>query len=72
MSQLALPLPSRRTPSFRPIGPEHDASIVEDLRSFARDVGVVGWSAMTKEELVESLRQSYLLAQIRNGAGERG
>jgi hypothetical protein len=56
-------------PAFHPLDPAQNASIVEDLRAFARDLGVHGWSAMTKEELVESLRQSYVLAQIRREQG---
>lgn len=67
MSQPAFPLPGRRIPPFQPLDSSQNASIVEDLRAFARDLGVHGWSAMTKEELVESLRQRYLLDQIRSG-----
>jgi hypothetical protein len=72
MSQPAFPLPGRRIPPFQPLDSRQNASIVEDLRSFARDLGVHGWSAMTKEELVESLRQRYLLDTFRSGPGEAG
>ena len=65
MSRPAFPLPTRKIPPFHLLDPAQNSSIVEDLRAFARDLGVPGWSAMTKEELVESLRQSYVLDQIR-------
>ena len=42
-----------------------ETTIVEDLRSFAHELGIHGWSAMTKDELVESLRQRWILEQIR-------
>jgi len=35
--------------------------ILDDLRSFAKDLGIVGCAAMDRDELVESLRQRYLL-----------
>lgn len=42
--------------------------ILADLRAFATELGVRGCSAMTKEELVESLRQRYVLDSILNNA----
>lgn len=42
--------------------------ILADLRAFATELGVHGCSAMTKEELVESLRQRYVLDLILNSA----
>ena len=42
--------------------------ILADLRAFATELGVHGCSAMTKEELVESLRQRYVLDSILNNA----
>ena len=65
MSQPSFPLHSKRIPDFRPVPANNDDTILEDLRSFARDIGVHGCSAMTKAELVESLRQRYLLDLIR-------
>ncbi len=41
----------------------HDP-ILEDLRSFAKDLGIAGCAAMGREELVESLRQRYLLESM--------
>lgn len=35
--------------------------ILDDLRSFAKDLGIAGCAAMDRNELVESLRQRYLL-----------
>jgi hypothetical protein len=66
MSQPSFPLHSKRSPAYRPISEHADDTILEDLRSFARDLGVHGCSAMTKAELVESLRQRYLLDLIRS------
>jgi hypothetical protein len=65
MSQPSFPLHSKRIPDFRPVPVDNDDTILEDLRSFDRDIGVHGCSAMTKAELVESLRQRYLLDLIR-------
>jgi hypothetical protein len=41
--------------------------IVSDLRSFAHDLGIPGCSAMSKDELVESLRQCYILTTLQSG-----
>lgn len=41
--------------------------ILEDLRSFAQDLGIVGSAAMGREELVESLRQRYVLDSLLHG-----
>jgi hypothetical protein len=35
--------------------------ILDDLRSFAKDLGIAGCATMDRDELVESLRQRYLL-----------
>jgi hypothetical protein len=67
MSRLATFASSRRRGAFRPSAAAADITIIEDLRSFARDLGVHGCSGLTKEELVEMLRQRYLLEQIRTG-----
>lgn len=66
MSHLASSFASRPRPAYAPAAAE--ATIVEDLRSFARDLGIHGWSAMTKDELVESLRQRWVLDQIRSSS----
>lgn len=42
--------------------------ILEDLRSFAQDLGIAGSAAMGREELVESLRQRYVLDTLLSGA----
>jgi hypothetical protein len=41
--------------------------ILNDLRSFAHDLGISGCTAMSKQELVESLRQCYVLTTLRSG-----
>lgn len=66
MSHLASSFASRSRTAYAPASGE--ATIVEDLRSFARDLGIHGWSAMTKDELVESLRQRWVLDQIRRSS----
>jgi hypothetical protein len=66
MSHPSFPLHSKRTPSYRPLSEGANDIILEDLRSFARDLGIHGCSVMTKAELVESLRQRYLLELIRS------
>ncbi|PSC05166.1 hypothetical protein SLNSH_10145 [Alsobacter soli] len=43
-------------------------AITEDLRSFALELGVSGASALSKEELVESLRQVYVLRTVLESA----
>jgi hypothetical protein len=68
MSRTASAYPLRRKVA-RPPGIQPEQTIVEDLRSFARDLGVHGCCAMSKDELVETLRQRYLLEQIRAGLG---
>lgn len=68
MSGSASELRSRRGP--RPPSEQPDRTILEDLRSFAREIGVHGSSALSKTELVETLRQLYQLEQIRS-AGAR-
>lgn len=42
--------------------------ILEDLRSYAQDLGIAGSAAMGREELVESLRQRYVLDSILHSA----
>lgn len=44
---------------------DHDP-ILEDLKSFAAELGVLGAAGMSKEELVESLRQLYVLDTLLN------
>ncbi len=41
--------------------------ILDDLRSFAKDLGIAGCAAMDRQELVESLRQRYLLESMLKG-----
>lgn len=67
MSRIVVASAARRK-SNRPPAPPTEETIVEDLRSFARDLGVLGCSGMSKDELVETLRQRYLLEQIRVGS----
>lgn len=68
MSRVASAFQTRRKATRLPSVPA-DSTIVEDLRSFARDLGVHGFSAMSKDELVETLRQRYVLEQIRTAGG---
>jgi hypothetical protein len=61
--------------------PEHQKKILDDLRTFAREMGVPGACALSKEELVESLRQAAVLKGLmgmavpaavqRSGGGRR-
>jgi Rho termination factor, N-terminal domain len=55
-----------------PTRPDDDVNdperILADLRAFATELGVHGCSAMTKEELVESLRQRYVLDSLLNSS----
>ncbi|WP_293863565.1 hypothetical protein [uncultured Alsobacter sp.] len=41
-----------------------DDAILSDLRDFARDIGLGGAAAMSKDELVEGLRQHYQLQTL--------
>lgn len=51
------------------IGTRRDTDpILNDLRSFAHDLGIPGCTSMSKEELVESLRQCYVLTSLQSGA----
>ncbi|MCZ8097989.1 MAG: hypothetical protein O9972_08735 [Burkholderiales bacterium] len=45
--------------------------ILDDLRSFAKDLGIAGCAAMDRDELVESLRQRYLLDSMLRATGRR-
>lgn len=45
--------------------------ILDDLRSFAKDLGIAGCAAMDRSELVESLRQRYLLESMLQGMSGR-
>lgn len=46
-----------------------DEAILSDLRDFARDIGLGGAAAMSKDEIVEGLRQHY---QLRSLLGQDG
>lgn len=62
----------RKQPASSTRSPAHARAasdpILSDLRSFAHDLGISGCSAMSKEELVESLRQCYVLTTLQSGA----
>ena len=45
--------------------------ILDDLRSLAKDLGIAGCAAMDRDELVESLRQRYLLDSMLRATGRR-
>jgi hypothetical protein len=44
--------------------PSAEDPILSDLRAFAREIGLSGTGAMSKDELVESLRQRYVLQTL--------
>jgi hypothetical protein len=54
-------------PAARAETGETGERILHDLRAFAQDLGIAGASAMEREELVESLRQRYLLESMLRG-----
>lgn len=53
-------------------GSGRDDAILSDLRDFARHIGVGGTAAMTKAEIVEGLRQHYLLHKLLGDRRPRG
>ncbi len=57
--------PSRleRMPTRNPLPSTRD-QILEDLRAFGRDLGIAGAAAMERDEIVESLRQRYVLEAL--------
>jgi hypothetical protein len=59
-------------PSRRRRGGGLDDAILSDLRDFARDIGLGGTAAMTKAEIVEGLRQHYLLQKLLRDRRSRG
>lgn len=46
-----------------------DDAIRSDLRDFARDIGLGGAAAMSKDEIVEGLRQHYQLQTLLDQGG---
>ena len=63
-----VPGPAARFPGGR------DDAILSDLRDFARDIGLGGAAAMSKDEIVEGLRQHYQLQTLldQGGLARRG
>lgn len=66
--------PPARDQSKRPSGARPAAvdPILEDLRTYAHDLGIAGTGAMSKTEIVETLRQRYVLQTLLKGAGAVG
>lgn len=63
-------LQTRTTSPSRRVSRRDDTAtdaILDDLRSFAQDLGIAGCAAMDRQELVESLRQRYLLESMLKG-----
>ena len=58
--------PSGRLLGALPAPGEEQDDILEDLRAFAEEIGVPGCAGMTKEEIVESLRQRYVFDSLLN------
>ncbi|MHB2168892.1 hypothetical protein [Alsobacter sp. R-9] len=56
--------PHSAFPAPRADAVEMEDRILDDLRAFAHDLGIAGASAMEREELVESLRQRYVLESL--------
>jgi CheY-like chemotaxis protein len=60
MTRMAAPIASPAASSIDAC----DDPILEDLRAFARELGICGAAALDKDELVESLRQYAVLADM--------
>lgn len=59
----------RRPQAARPTSAD---PILEDLRTYALDLGIAGTAAMSKTEIIETLRQRYVLQMLLKTAGAIG